>query len=49
MSTTKSLREQIEEKMKELVSKYLSEIEKDIARFHSELLEKINRIREQVR
>ncbi len=47
--STKSIREQVEEKMKELVSKYLSEIEQEISKYHSELLSKVNRIKEQVR
>jgi len=49
MSAQVSLRQMIEEKMKELVSKYVSEIEKEISRFHTELLNTINRIKEEIR
>ncbi len=49
MSSSTSLRQMVEEKMKELVSKYLSEIEKEISRYHSELLNSINRIKEEIR
>ncbi len=49
MSASAGLRQAIEEKMKELVSKCLSEIEKEIARYHTELISSVNRIKEEIR
>ncbi len=45
----RGLREQIEDKMKELVSKYMNDITQEIDRYHKQLLDMVNRIREQIR
>ncbi|NPA70294.1 MAG: hypothetical protein GXO10_02695 [Crenarchaeota archaeon] len=49
MSSQKGLREQIEDKMKELVGKYMSEITQEIDKYHKQLLDMVNRIKEQIR
>ncbi|NPA22774.1 MAG: hypothetical protein GXO23_00550 [Crenarchaeota archaeon] len=49
MSSQRGLREQIEDKMKELVGKYMNEITQEIDKYHKQLLDMVNRIREQIR